>query len=132
MAPLVNTTLGSIQGLVTNNGSVRTFFGVPYAQPPVGKLRFNDPQAPLPWNGTYNATYPKPACLQSNGFYLPQDMYIQAPYSAMDCLYMNIWTPASQPPQQGWPVLVFLPGVYIHRYVHIHINICRYDIWMLC
>lgn len=107
----IRTQQGLLNGLITNNGTVQTYFGVPYAQPPVGSLRFNAPQPPLNYSGgVYNATYPKPACPQAIGF-LAQDGATQSPYSALDCLYVNVFVPnkpSSNP--NGYPVWVFFPG----------------------
>jgi para-nitrobenzyl esterase len=52
---LVNTPLGPVQGAVLTNQaghSFRLFMGMPYAQPPVGDLRWAPPAAPTPWSGT--------------------------------------------------------------------------------
>ena len=46
---MVKTKYGQIRGL--DRDSMRLFCGVPYAQPPVGELRFRAPREPLPWKG---------------------------------------------------------------------------------
>lgn len=54
--PTVTTPLGEVEGVLTGNGLVNAYYGVPYAQPPIGSLRFTYPQPASPWNGTFNAT----------------------------------------------------------------------------
>jgi hypothetical protein len=61
---------------------VSQFLGVPFAQPPLGAKRWKQPELPLPWRATIDATEYKPACAQDgNG------------PSAEDCLYLDIYTP---------------------------------------
>ncbi len=60
--PMANTTYGKVQGVILNNG-VRAFLGIPYAAPPVGKLRWQPPQKPVKWD-VYNATRQPPGCPQ--------------------------------------------------------------------
>ena len=66
--------------------TIDVFRGIPFAEPPVGPLRFSPPVAKEPWDGTYNATYYRDACVQdptqANG----------APKSE-DCLHLNIFAP---------------------------------------
>lgn len=52
---VVNTTLGPVEGAPSSAARCATFYGIPYAAPPVGDLRFRPPQAKLPW------TSPRPA-----------------------------------------------------------------------
>jgi len=48
--PLVNLDYATLEGAST--GGVETFLGIPYAQSPVGNLRFRRPRPPLPLSGT--------------------------------------------------------------------------------
>ncbi|MEZ5938649.1 MAG: carboxylesterase family protein [Hyphomonadaceae bacterium] len=87
-------------------GGVRVFKGVPFAQPPVGELRWRAPQ-PVSWEGTYEANAFKPACLQrvrEDG--APNGGGYAGPVSE-DCLYLNIWAPENA---QHAPIMVFLFG----------------------
>ncbi|GAM20103.1 hypothetical protein SAMD00019534_032780 [Acytostelium subglobosum LB1] len=102
-------TVSSISGLFTGvyQNQTRAFLGVPYAQAPVGNLRFRPPQ-PIwyNWGMTY-ATQNPPSCYQSG---------LPATYNmSEDCLYMNIFTPkyVSQDDDQFFsrlPVMVFIHG----------------------
>lgn len=92
--------------------------GVPYAQPPVGALRWRAPQDPKRWSAPRDATAFAPACVQTGRLYSPglnnrYDDTIGATLGktvgAEDCLYLNIWTPASRPAAPR-PVIVFVHG----------------------
>ena len=91
-APTVTAPAGAVRG--TTEGALRVFRGIPYAQPPVGGLRWR-PTRPLPhWAGVREATAFGPACVQPQGG--PPSVYSPAapmPVSE-DCLTLNIWAPA--------------------------------------
>ena len=64
--PVVNTVLGAINGLQCPTGDVNSFLAVPFAQPPIGDLRFAPP-APYVGGfpgGVLNATTAAPSCIQ--------------------------------------------------------------------
>ena len=90
--PVVQAPAGAVRG--TTEGALRVFRGIPYAQPPVGGLRWRQPR-PLPhWTGVRAATAFGPACVQPQGG--PASVYSPAaplPVSE-DCLTLNIWAPA--------------------------------------
>lgn len=71
---------------------------MPFAEPPVGDLRFRPPVAKKPWNGTLDATHPSPACYQGrdtyNETFWGSEMWNANTPVKEDCLYMNIWAPA--------------------------------------
>ncbi|PJE95478.1 carboxylesterase [Streptomyces carminius] len=92
---VTETTAGRIAGVRT--GRVTVFRGVPYAAPPVGRLRFASPRPPEPWGGVRETTAFAPPSLQ--GDYLPG--------SAEDSLYANVWTPGVRGRR---PVLVYVHG----------------------
>merc|ERR1712106_154674 len=85
----VQTRVGEIKGkrINTDGYSHYTFFGIPYAQPPVGSLRFKAPLPVRPWTKSLEAFEKGPQCYQKNEF-LPG---VNADYSE-DCLHLNIYT----------------------------------------
>ncbi|NDU73866.1 carboxylesterase family protein [Actinomadura sp. DSM 109109] len=97
----VRTDKGLIRGAVT--GDHRTFLGIPYAAPPVGRLRWRSPQPSAAWTGVRDATRPGAMCAQS-GDHLGQGS------DAEDCLYLNVTTPAGVAPGKRLPVLVWVHG----------------------
>ncbi|XP_017885728.1 carboxylesterase 1C-like [Ceratina calcarata] len=96
------------------------YLGIPYAQPPVGKLRFSAPVTdPLPtWSGVRNATQFAPSCQQITDRpklheklykeFLPTDQL--DPGVSEDCLYLNIYVPDGNKQDDGWPVMVWFHG----------------------
>ena len=62
---LVTTSYGSVRGFYLNN--TRAFYGIPYAMPPTGRLRWAKPSRPIAWSPeVLDATEPPKACLQAN------------------------------------------------------------------
>ena len=104
-APRVTIANGKLEGRVEASG-VFSFKGVPYATPPVGALRFKEPQPALSWKGVRKATHFGPRAMQ-----LPiySDMQFRSDGMSEDCLYLNIWTPAVGV-QAHLPVLVYFYG----------------------
>ncbi|VTY36788.1 Para-nitrobenzyl esterase [Xylophilus ampelinus] len=92
--------------------------GVPYAQAPVGDLRWRAPRDPQPWSAPRPARAFAPACVQTQRLYGPglNNRYDETVGSSLgrtvgdeDCLYLNVWTPASRPSAPR-PVIVFVHG----------------------
>ncbi|CAF1073213.1 unnamed protein product [Adineta steineri] len=105
---IVHTSYGDILGYKTD--LARVFYGIPFAQPPVEKLRWNPPVPITEWSPKIiNATIRAPAC--------PQPPCNPAspscpPYFSEDCLYLNVFTPLStkQSHASPLPVMIFIPG----------------------
>ncbi len=98
-APVVHTPLGDLVG--TASGGVQAFKGIPYAQPPVGPLRWRPPQPAAAWTGTRDATRFGHDCMQK-----PQ-ADSRAPGVSEDCLTLNVWAPAGA---ERLPVMVWVYG----------------------
>ncbi len=101
LGPVVNAPAGPVQGL-SNNG-VYGYLGIPYAQPPVGALRWQPPQPLPPWTQTRTATRFGPTCAQIT----TTGVFSGPPTSNEDCLFLNVFTPN---PSAKLPVLVFIHG----------------------
>lgn len=103
----VKTAPGKVEGVLTPDGKVRAFKGIPYAAPPVGPLRWQPPQPAAPWKGVRAAKDFGPHCFQSNSY---PDMVFHDPGPSEDCLTLNIWTPTSATPGKNLPVMLWIYG----------------------
>jgi para-nitrobenzyl esterase len=105
-ADRVRTEAGVVEGRGVRPSGVRTFFGVPFAAPPVGPLRWAPPQPVAPWRGVRPAVDFAARCMQAPIY---DDMVFRSPGINEDCLYLNVWTPAKAKGEKR-PVLVYLFG----------------------
>ena len=96
---------GKLQGYFT--GRSLLFAGVPFAQPPVGKLRFRPPQPPKQWTGVRDAVHFRPIQPQKPSRFRRFLSDIPNPQSE-DSLTLNIWTPDTTPAKR--PVLIYIHG----------------------
>ncbi|XP_022686184.1 acetylcholinesterase-1-like isoform X1 [Varroa jacobsoni] len=94
--PVVRIKSGIIMGLIDTSApnTVYKFLGVPFAEPPLGKLRFKHPVEISPWSGVFEAHRKPLPCLQGP-FYINSNWTIDNVNSTEDCLYLNLWTPDS-------------------------------------
>jgi para-nitrobenzyl esterase len=101
---LVATDTGPVQGAAA--GDVIAFKGIPYAQPPVGALRWRAPQPVQPWKTARDATRYGADCAQQpfGGDAAPLGVA-----AAEDCLYVNVWRPAAAS-TAPLPVMVWIYG----------------------
>jgi carboxylesterase type B len=105
----VQTTNGDVVGGVTKTtfGTVNYWKGIPYAQPPVGSLRFMPPRPAKSWApATRNTTSYSAGCMAVCNF--PKPALLCAHEISEDCLYLNVWTPSNA--TTALPVIVFIHG----------------------
>jgi para-nitrobenzyl esterase len=119
VAPQVrSTSYGMVQGVNDKAGSgTYAWKGIPFAEPPVGALRWKAPTEPEPWKGTLVTQEFGNACIQNGRIYGPgaNNTYdatigttLNTPVGSEDCLTLNIWRPATD--QTNLPVLFFVYG----------------------
>ncbi|QXQ05285.1 carboxylesterase family protein [Sphingosinicellaceae bacterium] len=99
---------GKLRGIaVAGHAPVTAFLGIPYAAPPVGRLRWMPPQSAARWRGVRAAEGFGARCMQQPLF---DDMMFRSPAPSEDCLMLNVWTPAGAPKGAKLPVLFYIHG----------------------
>lgn len=98
---IVRTQWGLLKGEITQD--YRVFRGIPYALPPVGRLRFAES---TPWNRTWNSVR------DATKFRNPCPHFLTALVTGFDedCLFLNVWTPRRNRMNRPLPVYFFSPG----------------------
>jgi para-nitrobenzyl esterase len=108
----VTISTGQISGVTLPSG-VRAFKGIPFGAPPVGELRWKDPQPPATWEGVRKAEQFGNVCMQpSQPSRSPNNVTVDLPDSpktSEDCLYLNVWTSANRAGDRQ-PVMVWIFG----------------------
>ncbi len=104
MTTTVETKEGTLQGV--EDEGVTVFRGVPFAQAPIGDLRFRPPRPAEPWSGvrvcdTFGFVAPQPQGQAMAGQATPEEQ-------SEDCLHLNVWTPACD--EAARPVMVWIHG----------------------
>ncbi|MCX5613025.1 carboxylesterase family protein [Streptomyces sp. NBC_00047] len=99
---------GTVRG--TAEGDLISFKGIPFAQPPVGDLRWRAPQPVKPWDGVLDASKMGPDPIQHYSLLKPGGTGAGgASKGSEDCLYLNVWRPADQT-GDPLPVMVWVHG----------------------
>jgi para-nitrobenzyl esterase len=106
--PVVATESGQVAGAVA--GGVASWKGIPFAEAPVGPLRWRAPQPAAPWSGVRQATAYGHDCMQLP---FPSDAAPLGTTPSEDCLTLNVWSPAARPGAKAkgaLPVIVWIYG----------------------
>uniref|UniRef100_A0A914E4M1 Carboxylic ester hydrolase n=1 Tax=Acrobeloides nanus TaxID=290746 RepID=A0A914E4M1_9BILA len=97
-----------------NGKYVTQFLGIPFAEPPIGPLRFRKPVPKKPWREALNATTPPKACVQSLDTYFGDfdgaTMWNSNVPMSEDCLYLNIYVPDQVDRKKKLAVMVWIYG----------------------
>src|SRR5262249_5430570 len=106
-APTINTENGFVKGIAAPGAD--EFLGIPYAAPPLGKLRWRPPQPHASWPGVFAAT--------QMGNFCPEPDNAGGILGSEDCLFLNVYRPSQnenwdedQDKQNGLPVMVWIHG----------------------
>ncbi len=102
--PQVTYRDGTVEGI--DSSGVKIFRGIPFAEPPVGNLRWKAPQPVKAWTGVRSAKEFGADPEQNNIF---GDMVFEGKGKSEDCLYLNVWTPAKKM-NEKLPVLIYFNG----------------------
>lgn len=109
---VIKTDAGQISGALNATGDVYAFKGIPFAAPPLGNLRWKEPQPVKPWDGVRKCASfgpspmqakPAPFSMWSEEFLIPKEPIDE------DCLYLNVWTGAKSSGEKR-PVIVWIYG----------------------
>nr|ADZ96218.1 JHE-like carboxylesterase 2 [Pandalus japonicus] len=115
-APVISTEEGNVAGVVeeaSNGKPFHSYYGIPYATPPVGELRFKDPVPANKWKGVRDGSSMPSPCPEVP--YGAAVMGIKLTAKELpgkeDCLYLNVFKPkAAQPSEGDFPVMVYIHG----------------------
>uniref|UniRef100_A0A7G3AA86 Carboxylic ester hydrolase n=1 Tax=Lutzomyia longipalpis TaxID=7200 RepID=A0A7G3AA86_LUTLO len=102
---VARTALGPIRGVKSEGvwgAKYLSFFRIPYARPPLGELRFKDPQPPEAWEDVRDCTAESMGCAQKM-------IYLEGFHGDEDCLHVNVFT-KNQNPKRLLPVMVYVHG----------------------
>lgn len=107
---VVKTRSGPVKGTISKHekGTMYKFLRIPFAQPPVGYLRFRKPLPVVPWNDVIDATQHPPSCVQANFEFFTKLL----PTSEMseDCLFLSIYVPNEISSSKKKSVMVWIYG----------------------
>jgi len=120
---IITVKNGQLRGIVNEDGTVELFAGIPFAKPPVGDLRWREPEDAEDWEGVFEADHFAPMAMQNRNSKFVQNLFNAYIHSegdrtdfgpmSEDCLYLNVWRPApssSASSEEKIPVLVYVHG----------------------
>ncbi len=107
----VHTSSGDVSGVGSQTSHVVAFKGIPFAEPPVGDLRWKPPVPVKPWKGVRSGSNFGASCMQRiHQEFLPWTAeFLTHNTVSEDCLYLNIWTTQAST-HSNLPVIVFIHG----------------------
>ena len=119
---VVHVKQGDLTGVLAEDGQVEVYTGIPYAQPPVGPLRWKEPEPAGPWEGVLKADHFAPMSMQTQNLPIYDSLARIIGYhdyeislsdncreaASEDSLYINLWKPAGK--AEKLPVLVYVHG----------------------
>ncbi len=120
---VVTVAQGDLTGVYNGDRSVEVYTGIPYAKPPVGSLRWKEPQAPDSWSGVRVCDHFAPRFMQNENSTLWDNLVMLVIYNEFewfdpsnnyreefseDALYVNVWKPAGD--ISDCPVIFFVHG----------------------
>lgn len=105
---------GKVIGTKAENDTF-SWKGIPFAEPPIGELRWRAPQDPKPWTETLETVEFKSSCFQSAGLFASDGESDGDWNGSEDCLYLNVWTPEMSQADinvssQKLPVMMWIHG----------------------
>lgn len=104
VSPTAKIDSGEVRGVLS--GGIEYFKGIPYAAPPIGKLRWRPPKPVKPWTGVRDATNYGHDCMQLP---FPNDAAPLRTTPSEDCLYINVWAPRKRG-DKPLPVMFWIYG----------------------
>src|SRR6266849_3278495 len=107
MPPRVTVDAGALEGAIDSASGVLVFFGIPYAAPPLGPLRWRPPQPAQHWSGIREAKRLSHNCMQVHVW---DDIDPFTAGVSEDCLYLNVWTTKVGSSAPRRPVMVWIHG----------------------
>lgn len=112
--PVLDIEGGQIQGVETETAGIIAYKGIPFAAPPLGDLRWKEPQPVVAWEGVKVADTYGAAAMQTpwdpDSFYGREWRASGSVPLSEDCLYLNLWTPAAGKTTKNLPVAIWIHG----------------------
>ncbi len=114
-APTRQLSQGTLVGFADEHNT-HAWLGIPYAQPPVGNLRWKAPRPAQPWEGSKDATEFGNYCMQVGNPAVTYNFFKwKKAAGSEDCLFLNVWAPQSEPVAstqegEGLPVMLWIHG----------------------